>query len=866
MPLGTGTRLGPYEIQSALGAGGMGEVYKALDTRLDRTVAIKVLHDTQPGLRERFDREARVVAALQHPHICTLLDIGSQDGVEFLVMEYLEGETLPCPQPLAKVFEYGIQIADALEAAHRKGVTHRDLKPANIMITKSGVKLLDFGIAKWSQKKQFGPDDATMTKALTAAGTLVGTLPYMAPEQLEGREPDARTDIWAFGAVLYEMVTGRRAFSGKTQVSLMAAIVEHDPPAMMPQQPITPPLLERTVRRCLAKDRERRWQSALDIKLELEAIRDAPPAEAPAAAPRRPWSWIAAAAVLAVVAAAGWITLLQKEAPPQPVIQFGVAAQEKTSLDGTIAVSPAGRHLAFPALRGNGQLTLWVRTLETGQMREIAGTDNASLPFWSHDSRSIGFFASGKLKTVSLAGGAPQTICDVSDPRGGAWNRDGVILLASSAASPLLQVSATGGRPEAVTVLDRAAGESSHRWPQFLPDQRSFLYFVYSGQRSRRGVYASSLDSKQTRLVLNTDRMGLHAGTADAGNGRLLFLREGTLMSQPFDAGNLRLSGQAQPVAEPIWRHGALWGLAGFSASQTGILAYRGGGVQEFQLEWFDRKGTSLGTIGPPGSYDEVWLSPDEKRVALVREPASVSAIWMLEADRGTLSRLTFDASPHLSPVWSPDGRRVAFSADHEGTFDLYVKNADGSGKEELLLKSPTTDNLLDWSRDGRFLLYETLTPMDIWALPLSGDRKPVAVAKSEFDETQGRFSPDGKWVAFSSNESGRYEIYVQPFPPTGAKWQVSSHGGAQPQWRRDGKELYFLGLDRKLTAVGIKSLDPFQAGVPETMFQTQVATLGGAVNAYAASANGQRFLVIKPLTGSTPITVVLNWAVRLRP
>jgi serine/threonine protein kinase len=866
MPLEAGFRLGPYQIQSALGAGGMGEVYKAVDTRLDRTVAIKVLHDALPGLRERFEREARLVAALQHPHICTLLDIGNQDGTEFLVMEFLEGETLKCPQPLPKVLEYGMQIASALEAAHRKGVTHRDLKPANIMITRSGVKLLDFGIAKWNQKATPGPDDATLTRALTAAGTLIGTLPYMAPEQLEGKEPDARTDIWSFGALLYEMVTGKRAFDGKTQVSLIAAIVEHEPPTMAASQPITPPLLERAVKRCLAKDPDRRWQSALDIKLELESIRDAPPAERSAFIQRRPWAWIAVSVVLLAIAIV-WAGLLRGVAPEPAIVRFIVSPLEKTVIDGGIAVSPDGKHLAFTAVRADGQISLWVRTLDSVKPRELSGTEDASQPFWSPDSGSIGFFAGGKLKTISRSGGSPQSLCDISEARGGAWNRDGVILVAPSASEGLHRVNAAGGgNRELVTVLDPGRGEATHRWPQFLPDQRNFLFFVFSGKPAIRGVYTGSLDSKQTKLLLNTDRMAAYTDADGRGAGRLLFLREGTLMSQPFDPRAMQLAGEASPVVEPVWRHGSLWGLAAFSTSQTGILAYRAGGVQEFQLEWFDRSGKSLGAIGPPGNYDEPWLSPDEKRVALTRDPASTSAIWILDAVRGTLSRLTFDSSPHFSPVWSPDGRRIVLTANHEGSFDIHVKNADGSGREELIFRSKEANIPDDWSLDGRFLLFETITPRDVWALPLTGDRKPIPVARSEFDEAQARFSPDGKWVAFSSNESGRFEIYAQPFPPTGAKWQVSTGGGAQPQWRKDGKELYFLGLDRRLTAVEIRNKEVLEMDAPRPLFQTQVAALAGGRNVYAASADGQRFLLVKPLADATPITVVLNWASRPRP
>jgi hypothetical protein len=440
-----------------------------------------------------------------------------------------------------------------------------------------------------------------------------------------------------------------------------------------------------------------------------------------------------------------------------------------------------------------------------------------------------------------------------------------VILFGPSANEGLWRVASSGGKPERVTELAAARGEATHRWPQFLPDHRRFLFFVFSGKPATRGVYAGSLDSRQTQLVLNTDRMATYAAADGGENSRLLFLREATLMSQPFDAGKLRLTGEPAPVAEPIWRHGSLWGLAAFSTSHTRALTYRSGGIQNYQIEWRDRQGNSLSAVGPPGSYEDPWLAPEEARVALIRDPVLTSAVWILDVARGTLSRLSFDSSAHISPAWSPDGRRIAFSADHEGTFDIYAKNADGSGTEELLLKGEGSEFPDDWSLDGRFLLYETMSPRDLWALPLAGDRKPIPVAQGEFNEMQGRFSPDGKWVAFSSNETGRYEVYAQPFPPTGAKWQVSTNGGVQPQWRRDGKELYYLGPDRRLMAVEIQTAAGFQAGAPQALFQWMVSGLGAVRNGYVASADGRRFLVIKPLPDPAPITVVLNWVTGLK-
>ncbi len=857
----------------------MGEVYRAQDPRIGREVAIKVLpaaYSSDPDRLRRFEQEVRAAGALNHPNVLTIYDVGTHDGSPYIVSELLEGETLrarlagAAPLPQRKAVEHALEMARGLAAAHEKGIVHRDLKPDNLFVTKAaGVKILDFGLAKltYPEAVQGTVSHLPATPGVTEPGVIMGTAGYMSPEQVRGQTADHRADIFAFGAILYEMLKGRRAFAGDTPVEALNAILKQEPPELSGESP-----LERMVRRCLEKEREERFQSARDLAFALETLAGTPgPVGAPPVQARRrtaPALWMAAA-LLVLAAVIGGVGLLRWRAPEPAAARFYVYPPEKTALDAGVTVSPDGRHLAFTALRADGPVTLWVRALDSLAPRELPATEGATLPFWSPDSRSIGFFAGGKLKTISLAGGSPQTLCDTDDPRGGAWSREGVILFGPNPTAGLYRVPASGGKPERATALVAGRGEATHRWPQFLPDHRSFLFFIYSGRPATRGVYAGSLGSKETRLVLNTDRMAIYAAAEGGRNSRLLFLREGTLMSQPFDAGKLQLTGEPTPVAEPLWRHGSLWGLAAFSTSHTGILAYRSGGIQNFQMEWLDRQGKSIGAVGPPGSYEEPWLAPDEKRVALIRDPALTSAVWILDTARGTLSRLTFDASAHLTPVWSPDGRRIAFAADHEGTFDIYAKNADGTGTEELMLKGENAEFPGDWSLDGRFLLYETITPRDLWALPLAGDRKPLPIAQTEFDETQGHFSPDGKWVAFVSNETGRYEVYVQPFPggPSGpgAKWQVSTSGGVQPQWRRDGKELFFLGLDRKLMAVEIQTTAAFRAGSLQALFQWQVSGFGAVRGAYVAAADGRRFLVIKPLLETTPITVVLNWAAGLK-
>jgi eukaryotic-like serine/threonine-protein kinase len=856
MPLSAGDRLGPYEILAPIGAGGMGEVYKARDTRLDRTVAIKVAKEQ---FSQRFEQEARAIATLNHPHICTLYDVGPN----YLVMEYIDGQPLKGPLPLDEALRLATQIADALDAAHRKGITHRDLKPGNILVTKAGVKLLDFGLARLAHKT--ATDGDTVTMAMTNPGTILGTFQYMAPEQLEAKEADARTDLFAFGAVLYEMVTGRKAFEGNSQASLITAIMSSQPPAMAELQPMTPPALESVVKTCLAKDREERWQSARDLKRALEWVANG--TEPRLFAPSRSRSRGVVAWAVAAVATLALSTLAFvqfREAPPeQRSVRFQIPPPEKSSIQ-FFRLSPDGRALAFIA--GDGRL--WIRPLDSLQAQAIPGTEGATFPFWSPDSAFVGFFAQRKLKKINASGGPPQILCDASNFPGGAWSRDGVILFARTTTSELFRVPAAGGVPVQVTTKSTSA--VSHRFPEFLPDGRHFVYTVVFGGTEESGIYAGSLDGKPPVRLLPDVSNAIYTPPGTAGrSGHLLFRRGDALMAQPFDPARLRMSGDVFPVAEQVAVGvSASTALGAFSLSENGTLAYGVSVATAIQLAWTDRTGKPMGSFGPPGSYNRFRLAPDEKR--MVFNDANLD-IGVLDSVRGVTSRLTFDPAVDVTPMWSPDGLRVLWSSNRNGGFDLYIKSANGTGPEELLVKMGTGNGWgSDWSKDGRFIFYQmpgAKTGQDLWIAPQFGDRKPVPYLQTQFDEQEGRFSPDGNWVAYVSNESGRDEIYVQAFPPSGAKFQISTGGGSEPQWRIDGTELFYLGADQMLMAVPVKlgrsGSESLHVGVPKPLMAVPPAgNAGTPTRSYAVSNDGQRFLIPNLAGGGTgpPLTVVLNW------
>ena len=901
MTIAAGTRLGPYEILAPVGAGGMGEVYRARDTRLERTVAIKVLParlSDSPELQQRFEREARAISSLNHPHICSLYDVGQQDGISFLVMEYLEGETLATrlekgPLPLSDALKYAVQIADALDKAHRQGVVHRDFKPGNIMLTPQGAaKLMDFGLAKL----MIAPASITSmtasaeaTSPITTKGTIVGTFHFMSPEQVEGKEVDARSDLFAFGAVLYEMISGRRAFQGKSQLSVASAILEKEPEPVTTLQPMTPPALDRTIRKCLAKDPEDRWQTARDLQLELKWIAEVGsqagvPAPVVARRKSRERLWMGAAAVLLVATLglmAAVVRFQRAVSDVRPLRTFvlppeGAAFGAFGGAGGPVVVSPDGRNLAFAATNSDGKRMLYVRSLESLTAQPLSGTEDASFPFWSPDSRSLGFFAQNRLKKIEVAGGPPLTLCDASGGsggRGGTWNRDGVIVFAPSSTSGLSRVTAAGGAPTPLTKLDAVGRIGTHRWPHFLPDGDHFLYVARSAgiggssvEGGSEGIYVSSLDGKENKLLV---RM---ASSMAYASGHLLFVREGTLMVQPFDTQRLEITGDAYPIAEQV-QFDLGFSLAAFSVSEDGVLAYHAGGslLNYSKLHWFDRSGKELGVLGDPVVYYELRISPDGQKVAVdLFDPASRNIdIWIYEVARGLRTRFTFDSAFDRWPVWSPDGTRIAFNSIRKGQYDLYGKPSSGAGTEELLLTTGLNLQPKDWSPDGRFLLYDSIgdpkTGTDLWVLPMSGDRKPVAFLQTPFNESDGHFSPDGKWVAYVSNESGGEQVYVAPFPGPGGKWQISTAGGSRPSWRRDGSEIIYLAPDDKLMATEVSAKGSnFEVGAVKQLFQTKPQRPG---TVYDAARDAQRFLVntSSAQKSTTPVTLVVHWTADLK-
>ncbi len=894
-----GRRLGPYEILSAIGAGGMGEVYKARDTRLDRTVAIKVLPThlaDRAELRERFEREAKTIASLNHPHICTLYDTGHQDDVDFLVMEYIEGETLAQrlqrgALPIQQVLQYAIETADALDKAHRKGITHRDLKPGNIMLTKSGTKLLDFGLAKLKQEAAPATPDSqlpTMKSAVTAEGTILGTLQYMAPEQVEGKqgEIDARTDIFAFGAVVYEMATGKKAFEGKTSASVMAAILKDEPPAMSSLTPMTPPALDRVVKRCLAKDPDDRWQTARDMEVELKWIAESgsqagmpAPIAATNKSPLRDarLAWFAAAAFFVAVLALGYLAYFKRPPEQTRAVRFTLSPPDKWSLAGngtvtsgataSVRISPGGQQVAFVAVSAEGKTLLWVRSVDTLTAQSLTGTEGASAPFWSPDGRSLAFFAGGKLKKMDLSGGLLTTLCDAPDNRGGTWNQDGLIVFAPTNTSALQKVSASGGAPTPATVLGQ--GELGHIRPSFLPDGRHFLYSTIAPRPGSGGpIYLGSLDSPERKLLFNAT-----SANADYSQGHLLFLRETTLVAQPFDARRLVLTGDAFPIAEQIRTSNSSQPYGYFTASENGALAYQTGTeTANSQLLWFDRSGKQIGTLGDPAAYSALELSPDGKRASVIipDDAGKGSDIWIYDVARGLRTRFTFGPANTYNSNWSPDGSRIVFDSRRKGSSDLYVKASSGAGMEEPLLQDNLNKYPDSWSPDGKFVLYESSGPSrtsDLFVLPLTGDRKPFQILGSQFGgNDMGQISPDGRWVAYRSSESGRNEIYVAPFPGPGGKWQISSSGGFFPRWRHDGSEIFFLTVDGKLMAASVNGKSAgFDVGAVKTLYTTHTSFVAGYP--FDVSADGQRFLIntIPEQATAAPITVVLNWTAGLK-
>jgi tRNA A-37 threonylcarbamoyl transferase component Bud32/dipeptidyl aminopeptidase/acylaminoacyl peptidase len=896
MALTSGTKLGPYEIQSPLGAGGMGEVYRARDTRLDRSVAIKVLPSRlsdQAEARERFDREARAVSSLNHPHICHLYDVGSQDGVSYLVMELLEGESLAerlrrGPLPLEQVLRCGAEIAEGLQAAHRCGVAHRDLKPGNVMLTKAGAKLMDFGLAKGMTPRNPQTSELTATLTshnatpLTAQGTIVGTFQYMSPEQVEGKETDARSDIFSLGAVLYEMATGKRAFEGKTMVSVAAAILEKEPEPITTIQPMTPSGLQHVVQGCLAKDPDSRWQSAADIVRELRWIagsgsQTGAPALRP---PSRRWRERAVwgAAVMVLLAACLWALLSR---PQRHVLRASLLPPANATYDligdfsGPPALSPDGTRLVFAAHSAKEQNVLWVRNLE-GVVQKLAGTEGGYCPFWSPDSRFIGFFSAGKLSKIPAGGGPVIALADAANARGGAWGKDNVIVYAPDYRGSLMRVNATGANvPAQATKIDPTR-HSTHRWPMFLPDGRHFMFLAtnHAGVSSEQnGIYLASLDDDRSKLVLANDSQAQYAA------GYLLFHQQHAVMAQKFDPASGTLSGEQQIVADDVQYDSGTWHTT-FTATDDGLFVYEPGSsgiAADYGLIWTDRSGKSLGTVGEHTAYKGMRLSPDGKRlVVAIGDP--LIDIWVFDLERGTKTRLTFDPVTHLEPAWSPDGQKVVFMVQNGSRIQsgstLHARLASGGGQDELLLgDDPGSPMTLMWpqiSADGQYLVYQKQNGPDgtsVWAMPLTGDRKPFVVVKPESAEgtvTYSRLSPDGRWLAYSLRDSGREETYVTSFPGGRGRWQVSTEGGTFPVWRGDGKEIFYIGFDGQLHAVEtIPGKENFAAGRSQTLFGVRYVAPYFAP--YDVSPDGRRILVAFPLTSeSEPLVLVSDWTAEL--
>jgi len=880
--LSSGTRLGPYEIVARIGAGGMGEVWRATDTRLDRAVALKILPQefaSNAQLKIRFEREARTISQLNHPNICTLHDVGHENGTDFLVMELVEGESLADRLSrgrleIAEVIRYGAQIADALERAHRAGVVHRDLKPGNVMLTHSGAKLLDFGLAK-SGVFQVRVEEATQHKPLTQEGTILGTFQYMAPEQLEGLDADARTDIFALGALLYEMATGTRAFQGSTRTSLIASIVSSHPAPISAVAPMSPPALDHIVRKCLEKDPLDRWQSAHDVAEQLRWISEAgsQAGAAPAVALRRKsrerlaWAIAVIALLLAGAGALLWVRSTAVRPVPlhasitePPQVRFRLIANDAA----TLTISPDGTTVTFLAQDATGRRQLWLRRLDEADARPLSGTEEASNPFWSPDSRFIAFFANGKLQKVDVRGGPPLVICEVAlNPRRGSWNRDDVIVFSPTSLGPIHRVSAAGGRPQPVTQLNAATSETTHRWATFLPDGNHFLYLagthVARAQSEVNAVYVGSLEGGSPKLLLRV------RSNVEYSMGHLLYVRDNVLVAQAFDPDALELTGDPISIAERV-AYGSSFFFGAFSVSPGGVLVYRAGlGAREdVRMEWLDAAGKPVVELPKMPLAGEMSVSPDDGHVAMACEDrAGGIDIWMIDIARRLPSRFTFMPADERFPVWSPDGSTIVFSGLNGIISDLYVKPTSGTTKEKLLFSSPVHKTPTSWSADGKYLLVNTLDArkgqQDVAVYSFEKRTLDPLVATTEFDENGGDFSPDSRWIVYVSTESGRSQAYITSFPEPSAKLQVSAEiVEGPPRWR--GNQIFFRGDGAVHVVDVIPKGQSIEIGGSRVLFRDDTLTN------VKPSSDGQHFIAAKTSEESVgvPVTLVMNWNAKL--
>jgi Tol biopolymer transport system component len=910
MTLAGGTKLGPYEILSSIGAGGMGEVYRATDTNLGRDVAIKVLPEAfaqDPERIARFEREARTLAALNHPNIAGIYGLEKSQGTYALVMELVEGEDLSQriargPIPIDEALPIARQIVEALEAAHEQGIIHRDLKPANIKVREDGtVKVLDFGLAKLADPAVGGASKPDMSLSptitspamMTGVGVLLGTAAYMSPEQARGKAVDKRADIWAFSCVLFEMVTGKRAFEGDDISETLASVLAREPD--LAALPVTvAPAIRTLLRRCLEKDRRKRVGEIAVARFAIEeagtlgAVASAheatvqPRIDAAVALTRAQlrqvmrvrMALVTAGAVLVVGAAVG-IMALWWSTPPRETRAYRTAILPPTNtrLAGfpfqRFSLSPDGRRLAWAASMDGGTLSLWVQSLDGLSAQRLTGTEGAGTPFWSPDSRVVGFYAGGLLKTINADGGAPRTVAEVGAGNPGAtWNRANVILFSGAGeGSVIRRVSSTGGAVTPVTTLDRENGESQHWAPVFLPDGQHFLYVSIGtkagGPAAVNGVYVAALDSGERKLLVPGGASPRYA------QGFLIYLREQTLMAQPFDVERLELTGDPVPMAEQVAIGGLSGRMGAVAVSETGVLAYQAGASGDVsQLVWLDRTGRQMESVGDQGDYGDVELSPDGQRASVTfAATANAYDVWLFDLARRLRTRFTFDSTAGAT-LWSPDSSRLVFSSTRSGSRDLYQKASSGGGNDQLLLtEGGVSEYASSWSRDGRAILYSrgAQPGADLWVLQLTGNRKPFPFMETPFLEVHGQFSPDGRWVAYVSNESGQNEIYVAPFPGPGGKWRISTAGGNWPRWRGDSRELFYLAPDNQLVAADVSAHDStFDVGAVRPLFQTQARVNRGYM--YDVSADGQRFLVNRLVEQAVqPLTFLINWPATLR-
>ena len=892
MAVAPGTRLGPYEIGAPLGAGGMGEVYRARDTKLGRDVALKILpaiFATDPERMARFRREAQVLASLNHPHIGAIYGFEDSGGVHALVMELVEGPTLadriaPGAIPLDEALQIAREIAEALEAAHERGVIHRDLKPANIKITPDGnVKVLDFGLAKALESDPSSTNihnSPTVTTMATLPGVILGTAAYMSPEQAKGKSVDRRTDIWAFGCVFFEMLAGKRPFEGETVSDALAAVIRAEPEwSLLPSN--TPQTIRNLLQRCLKKDPRQRLQAIGDARIGIEEVLSGASQDLPSAVEMRTATWRrapswavgAAAVILAALFAAKYFT---RKPEPLPAIVSQIASPPNTRFvftginPGPPILSPDGEWLVFSAVTSDGRQLLWVRPLNSAAAKPLDGTDGATFPFWSADSRSLGFFANGKLNRLDVSGGPPLALCDVAIGRGGTWGADGTILFTPNVSSPVFRVAASGGTPEQVTTINGSLNERSHRWAQWLPDNKHFLFFAQRAVVGTGGVYVGSLDSGAPKLIMWNDSNAVYSAS-----GYLLFVRQGILMAQRFDARQLRLDGDAVPVVEHVGVN-AITSRAIFAVSETGIMVYEAGNAtgDTDQLIWYDRTGKQIEATGTPGLYLEPSVSADSNKLAISSLAGGTGNlnIWVFDLARGTKTRLTFPPASDRQPNWAPDGKSVAFVSNRNGPPHIYLNASDGTGTPTALTVDGASEFAPRFSPDGRYLLFERLAEQpysrrEIWGVLLSGDRKAFSVIQSQFDVYAPALSPDGKWLAYESRESGRPEICVMPFLHGTGKWEVSTGGGVLPRWRRDGRELFYISTDNKIMSAEVTEQgSSLLIGKVRSLFQVNPVPFAGGSN-YDVTGDGNKFVVASLAASqvSEPLTLIVNWFALLK-